>query len=146
MSLSTEVVPITATLELNSTHIPAYWMLTVAHVQLEEHEELLAACERGLVYLPDDPILLTQQAWANSKLGREPRLAEILAQLLRRREEGYFSAMLVAGCYLASENFDETFRWIERACDERDGLCPIMGRAGSLSEAPEGRGRRHTGG
>ncbi len=81
-----------------------------------------------MVYVSDDPILLTWRAWANSKLGREQHLAEILAQFLRRREEGYFSAILVAGCYLASENVDETFRWLERACDERDGLCPLLGR------------------
>ena len=109
--------------ELEPAYVPAYWVLVQALGGLGEYEEILNECRQGRTYAEDDTLLEAFQGWACGKLGRRQEAERILAGLLRRRTEGYFSAVLIALCYEGLGDIEQACEWMVRACDDRDGMC-----------------------
>ena len=87
------------TLELDRTYVPGLWALAGAYLTGERYADALAACEQGLTLAKDDPLLLGDFGLALGMLGRREEAERLLEQLLRRRRDGYFSALLIAFCY-----------------------------------------------
>ena len=109
-------------LDIEPSYVPAYWALALARDAQRQYDEALTACTRGLAYAKDDTVLLAESARALAKLGRGDEAERVLDRLLNRRRNEYFSAVLIAGVYDGLGREDETFEWLERACEDRDGL------------------------
>ena len=117
-------------LDIEPSYVPAYWALALARDAQRQYDEALTACTRGLAYAKDDTVLLAESARALAKLGRGDEAERVLDRLLNRRRNEYFSAVLIAGVYDGLGREDETFEWLERACEDRDGLCPTLNQPG----------------
>ena len=114
------------TLELESTYVPAYWVLVQAYGGLGEYEEVLNICEHGMSYAEDDTVLQAFRGWAYGKLGRRAEAEALLNQLIQRRRNGYFSGFLIAVCYDGLGDIDGAVKWLTRAYEDCDGLCPAL--------------------
>ena len=114
------------TLDLDPSYVPAYWALAGPHMAAGRYDEARTACEQGLALAKDDPILLGSLGFTLGMMGRREEAERRLEQLLRRRRDGYFSPLLIAGCCLGLGRNDESIEWLQKAVDERDGMCPIL--------------------
>ena len=90
---------------------------------LGEYEEILDLCRQGTTYAEGDTMLEAFRGWACGKLGRRQEAERVLTELLRRRTERYFSALLIALCYEGLGDIDQACEWMARGCDDRDGMC-----------------------
>ena len=117
------------TLELDPSFVPAYWELVTARAELGEPERVLEACERGRNYSPEDPTLMSWHGWACGKVGRRQQAEGLLMELKQRRQDGYFSAALIAGCYVGLGDVNQAVDWLQVAYDERDGQCLFVGKS-----------------
>ena len=59
--------------------------------------------------------------YAYARSGNRDRAQEHLAELTRRRADGYVSPMWVALVYLGLRDLEGLFHWLDRAFEERDG-------------------------
>jgi len=57
-----------------------------------------------------------------ARMGRQMEARNILTQLLQAREKRYVSAPLIAAVYVAFDDKEEAFRWLERAFAEHSGI------------------------
>ncbi len=57
-----------------------------------------------------------------ARMGRETEAQNILAQLLQIREKRYVSAPVIAAIYVAFDEKEEAFRWLECAFAEHSGI------------------------
>ena len=115
-----------STVELEPAYVPAYWPLARSYGGLGLHDKALDVCEQGLAHARDDTILLATSGWALAMLGRRTEAERVLEQLLHCRRSGYFSAVLIATVYAGLDREDDVFTWLERAYDDRDGLCATL--------------------
>ena len=109
--------------EIEPSYIPAYWALSNAYRLLEQHAEALSTCERGLAYAEDDTLLLATSACALAGLGRRDEAEQVLNQLLDRRRDRYYLAVLIAAVYHSLGCMNEAVEWAERGYSDRDSLC-----------------------
>jgi TolB-like protein/Tfp pilus assembly protein PilF len=59
-------------------------------------------------------------------MGKQDEARKILDELLKRREEQYVPASYIAGVSFSLGDFDEGFKWLETACEERDYFLVII--------------------
>ena len=124
------------TLELEASYLPAYYPLATTNMGERRYAEALADCDRGLAYHDADPVLLAWRCHALARLGRRSDAERLLHELLERRSGTHFSAVLIAVGYEALGDTDRALEWLERAVEERDGLCPTLAQYPLFQTAP----------
>ena len=70
------------------------------------------------------------------RMGREMEARNTLAQLIRAREKRYVSAPVIAAVYVAFDDKEEAFRWLERAFAEHSGTTTVGRIPSRISSAP----------
>jgi tetratricopeptide (TPR) repeat protein len=68
-------------------------------------------------HLPSSGLAITY-----TRMGRPTEARNILAQLLQAREKRYVSAPVIAAVYVAIDDKEEAFHWLERAFAEHSGI------------------------
>ena len=115
-----------ASLALDPTYPPAYWMLAWVHAGRGQAAKVLEACDQGLTHTPGDVVLEAFQSWAFGKLGRTEAGQRVLTRLERRRRDGYYSALLIAICCEGLGQPERSVEWVIRAHEDKDGLCWML--------------------
>ena len=102
----------------------AYWSYATALSLADRREEAVAICREADRLNPDEPTTKAILGWALARAGHLDAATGILEQFIQEHRDGHFVALMVAHVYVGFGNHDETFRWLSRAWDERDGfLC-----------------------
>jgi serine/threonine-protein kinase len=109
-------------LEVDPNYWPLYIFLLVTYLAKENYQEALAISEKVAKFAPDDPIIKLQIGRAYAFAGKREDALEILNDCLSRRDQQYFPAFYLAALYRDLGDKDNTFKWLETAYEERDGL------------------------
>jgi DNA-binding winged helix-turn-helix (wHTH) protein/tetratricopeptide (TPR) repeat protein len=67
----------------------------------------------------EDPLALTGIGRTLALMGRRGEALEVLARVLKAAQSGYVPAALIAGIYLALDEVEKTFEFLERGIEER---------------------------
>ena len=112
--------------ELAAGFSPAHWPLTIALGMLSRHEEAIAVAREAVTLAPKDPTTTTMLAWACVQAGNRAEATNIVKRLEEGYRDGRNTAVVVAHVLVALGDYDEAFRWLSRAYDERDGWLSFM--------------------
>ena len=115
-----------AAVDLDSDYMMIYWFLGMNHIQKGNYDAALAAVERGYDLEEGNPISQTMVANIYVLVGRKEEARDILAELNEHKKQEYFSAYLIAGLTSFLGDTDQTFEWLNKAYQERDGLLPAL--------------------
>ena len=118
------------TLELDPNYYIALIWLGVACAAQGKYREAIEASERGQALTLGYPVPMGLLAWVNAVAGRTAEAKAILAALLKRRVEDYFSPFYLACIYTGLGEVDEAFRWLHTAFEERDCLL-VLAKVGA---------------
>jgi eukaryotic-like serine/threonine-protein kinase len=114
----------TETLARYPTFARARWDLGRAYFDKRQYQEALAEFERAKALPGQSPsgsaTSISDIARAMARGGRRPEALQIVRRLEADRKRGYGSAASIAQIYIALDDKDRAFRWLERAYEERD--------------------------
>ncbi len=115
------------TIDLDPNYLPIYWYLAGAWLGKGEYDAAVGASQRGLNLNKDDPINKTWLGAGYALMGRKEKALQILDELKEQRRKQYFPAYHIAMVTSSLGQMDETFEWLNRAYEEKDGLLTELG-------------------
>ena len=115
------------TIDLDNNYMPIYWYVGAANIGKGDYGSALSAFERGLSLDQDNPINQAYVASTPPLIGRRNEALEILTEFKQRREREYFPAYLIALVFFYLDETDQTFDWLNKAYDEKDGMLADIG-------------------
>ena len=99
----------------------AHWGLGVSYYQKEMHEKALAEHQTAKkLYKGWQPEIESQIGSIYARWGRREEAEQVLNNVLKRSEQEYVSPTVLAYLYLALEEDDQVFEWLNRAFKVRD--------------------------
>ena len=107
------------TLELDSTYLPAYWVLGMATTALGQYQDALELMQPGIPSAREDVLLMAQLAYAQALAGHREEAKQILDRLQKRRKSRFTSPWCIAVTCTGLGQHDEAMRWLETAYEER---------------------------
>jgi len=72
---------------------------------------------------------LAPLGYAYARAGRRDDARHVLDDLLSRRSQEYVAALGIADVFVGLDAVDDACAWLERACDERNGLVSAIANA-----------------
>ncbi len=109
------------TLEMDKDFGVAYWRLAIIYAQKEMYNEALAATQKMKELLGDkDPLVLGTIGYIYALLGKRDEAKKVLNELSGLSKHRYISSLRVALIYMGLGQKDQTFKWLEKAYEERD--------------------------
>lgn len=109
-------------LELDPNSGFAHWSLGNVYVHKRMYDEAIKEYEKAIPLSgtsPDEPGTL---GYAYAKSGRRKQALQIVEELVKRSENSYVPASLIAIIYEALDNHDAAFKWLQKAVEQRDGI------------------------
>jgi TolB-like protein len=122
------ILALRQTLQLDPGWVLARIYLTADYLQLKDYAAAEKEGGEARKVLGDSALAFQSHAYAAALAGRR---AEALASLERLRQlppEIYADAYFTAAAYMALGDFDEAFRWLDRAYEERSYWMPTLKR------------------
>ncbi len=113
-------------IELDPGRIGFYWHLAPAHIAKGEYTSALEASKAGLNLDKNDPICQAFLASAYALMGNEANAVRILNECEGKRERDYFPSAMIAMITCSLGEKDQTFEWLEKAYDEKEGLLVLL--------------------
>jgi TolB-like protein len=107
------------TLELDSTFSEAYWLMGWACEQKGQYDEAIAAYHRSSL-LEAKPEILAWLGHAYALSGNRAEAQKLLEKIEDDSKLKYVSPYWMAIINLGLNEDDETFEWLQKACDERN--------------------------
>ena len=116
------------TIDLDPNYVPIYWYLPGAYLAKGQYEAALRASERGVNLDKDSPIPMSKAYLGSSYalMGRKAEALAILDEFKKQRKKQYFPATTIAMLTSSLELMDETFEWLNKAYDEKDGILILL--------------------
>jgi TolB-like protein/DNA-binding winged helix-turn-helix (wHTH) protein/tetratricopeptide (TPR) repeat protein len=108
-----------ATTDLDPNFAAAHLVLGESYLRNGLHEQALSELERAVRLSGDSPIYIAQLGMANANAGKKSDAYRIIAQLKEMSKERYVSPYGLAQIYAALNDKDQTFKWLDAACDDR---------------------------
>ena len=105
------------TIELDPNFAAAHLVVGQSYVQVRRHKEGLAELQRAASLSGNSPLYLAQVAVAHAAAGRRAEALRIAAQLRKMSDERYVSPYGLAQIYAASNDREQTFKWLQTAHD-----------------------------
>jgi Tfp pilus assembly protein PilF len=90
-----------------------------AYLLQGKHAEAVALLRKSNQLLGEVPFSLGDLGHALAVSGAHSEARDMLATLVRKRDESYYPAFPLAVIQLGLGNIDAALQWLERACDER---------------------------
>jgi DNA-binding winged helix-turn-helix (wHTH) protein/TolB-like protein/Flp pilus assembly protein TadD len=104
----------------------AYIFLGRIHTQKGLYREALAELERARILLRDSAEVLSLIGYTYAVSGRPAEAQLMLEELHRQSSRRYVSPYHMAMIYAGLGARDETFQWLEKAYDDREGRLTIL--------------------
>jgi len=105
--------------ELFPDFSPAHSFLSAALEFKGMYDEAMVECQKAMALANNDK-LLPRLAIIYAKSGRRIEAQRALDEMIRRSKEGYFQPSQIAEVYLAINDKERAFEWLEKAYRERD--------------------------
>ena len=115
-----------AAIELDPSFPSSYQALGWGLVGLGRYVEAVKVSRQQVIVAPGDPMSQAQLGWALGLAGERQEALAILEDLKRRRSEGYFGGVLLAGVCVGLGDHDRAISWLQKAAEERDGLMTFL--------------------
>jgi TolB-like protein/DNA-binding winged helix-turn-helix (wHTH) protein/Flp pilus assembly protein TadD len=107
------------TVELDPNFAAAHLLLGETYVQMGLHEQGLAELQRAASLSGNSPLYLAQVAVGYASEGRKTEALQIVTQLQTTSSKRYVSPYGLAQVYAALNDKEQTFKWLQIACDGR---------------------------
>ena len=107
-------------LELDPNFPLAHAYLAGPLVCLGKHDEAIIECRKAGALSGGSNYAAAFLGYTYGISGQEDKAVELLKMLLDLGEKGYVSAHLISLIYIGLNNKDNAFKWLKKACDERD--------------------------
>jgi TolB-like protein/DNA-binding winged helix-turn-helix (wHTH) protein/Flp pilus assembly protein TadD len=107
------------TVELDPNFAAAHLLLGETYVRMGLHEKGLAELRSASSLSGNSPLYLAQVAVAYASEGRKPEALQIITQLQTTSSKRYVSPYGLAQIYAALNDKEQTFKWLQVACDDR---------------------------
>jgi tetratricopeptide (TPR) repeat protein len=105
-------------IELNPNLSIAYWFLAEAYVEKGDFASAIATIENA-PKAANDPVMSSAVAYVYAKAGERHKAFQILSDLQRLSGQEYEPAFHIAQIYLGLGDKEQSFAWLNKACDER---------------------------
>ncbi len=106
-------------LDLDPNFFPARRYLGLAYEQKGMYPEAIAEFQKG-VKLTGSPLVLALLGHAYAVSGKTAEARQVLSDLQQLQGQRYVSPYTVAAIYAGLRDQDQTFKWLEKAYEERD--------------------------
>jgi TolB-like protein/DNA-binding winged helix-turn-helix (wHTH) protein/Tfp pilus assembly protein PilF len=107
------------TVALDPNFAAAHLLLGESYVQMGLHNESIAELQKAAMLSGNSPLYLAQVAVAHAAAGRKTEALRIVPQLQEIAGRSYVSPYAVAQVYAALNDKEQTFKWLQRAYDDR---------------------------
>lgn len=104
----------------------AYWIVGVALAQLGLMDESINAFNQAVLLTGGGLTFEAHLGYAYALSGKREEARQVLSDLEEIAKEKYVSAYYFAIIYLGLGEHEETFRWLERAAEERSGFLAFI--------------------
>ena len=109
------------TIEMDKSFVVSYWRLAMIYAQKEMYNEALVMTQNMKKLLGDnDPLFLTTLGYVYSLSGKRDEAKKVLKELSELSKQRYISPLRIALIYMGLGQKDQTFKWLEKAYEERD--------------------------
>jgi DNA-binding winged helix-turn-helix (wHTH) protein/TolB-like protein/Tfp pilus assembly protein PilF len=106
-------------LELDPSSFPARRYLGLAYEAKGMYAEAIAEFQTG-VKLSGSPLMLALLGHAYAASGKKAEAQQVLTDLQQLQDQRYVSPYTVAAIYAGLGDKDQSFKWLEKAVEERD--------------------------
>jgi serine/threonine-protein kinase len=108
------------TLEMDPNFVPAHFFLGLTYVQKSMFEEAIAEFQQATSLFGESTLFVVVQGYAYAASGHRKEAQMVLDEMERVSEGTYIQPYYTAAVHHALGNSDQTFSWLDRACEERD--------------------------
>jgi serine/threonine protein kinase/Tfp pilus assembly protein PilF len=108
------------TIEMDPNFSYAHGYLGLTYIQKSMYEEALAEMKKEKEISRRNPRVEADLAFAFVKAGHKNEAKKILEEMLKGSEQAYVSPYYIGYIYIALEEDDQGFRWLNKAYEEKD--------------------------
>lgn len=107
-------------LEIDPNSPDGHQGLGMLYAVQKQHQDGIAELQTAVKLSPEDSWMKAWLGYAYAVAGRKKEALEVVSDLERTSRRKYVSAYLIATVYAGLGNEDATFRWLEKAFEQRD--------------------------
>lgn len=107
---------------LDGTHFLGYWLIAMAEELAGRADPAVAAMEKANDLSGGIPFTLGFLAFLCGRAGRRDAVREILERLRAASRSGYVSPFASALAFIALDDWDAAFHWLDQSVEQRDPL------------------------
>ena len=114
-------------LDMDRSFVYTNWQIALAYEQLGRYDEAIAALQKAIALSGNSvlPRVLLARTYALS--GRKTEASALLDELIELSTQYYVSPYRIAAVHAALGDKDRAFKWLEHACEGRDGWLIWLG-------------------
>src|SRR5262249_50606254 len=109
-------------LEMDSNFGVAYWYLGLAYEQQGKYSEAENAFRKAKDLLKDNEAVVADMGHLYAVSGRKDQALKVIEELKTLSKQRYASSYHIALIYLALNEMDQAFEWLEKAYQERSDM------------------------
>ncbi|MGQ0763280.1 MAG: protein kinase domain-containing protein [Acidobacteriota bacterium] len=111
-------------LDLDKNFFYASYIMAVGYENGAKYQEAIEELNRARPISNDWSFIVAELAYSNGRLGKKTEALKLIQQLKNRSARGeYIDSFLIATAYAGLDDKDQTFAWLEKAYQERGGIC-----------------------
>jgi len=107
----------------------ALWIVSLIHVQQARFEEAIASLQTAVALSGRSTHCLGLLGHAYALAGRMEETEKVLKELHDRNQKEYVAPFFHALVQIGRGDHEETFRWLDRACEEKNAMLFTLGTA-----------------
>ncbi|HEV2884573.1 MAG TPA: protein kinase [Pyrinomonadaceae bacterium] len=109
-----------ATLDIDRNFSNSHLMLGFVYERMGRYQESLVELTETLKMMPGSTVPYFPLGYTLAVSGKRQEALDIVEHLKKLAKQSYVSPYFLANLYTALGNFDEAFKWLERAYESRD--------------------------
>jgi pentatricopeptide repeat protein len=113
-------------LAIQPDRVTALWFLGFDLIEKQEFDEAISVLKRSASLSDRSPGALGVLIRAYARAGRRTEALRILDELKSRERKGYVPPAAFVNAYIGLGDYDQAFRWLERAYDERSNITQFL--------------------
>jgi serine/threonine protein kinase/TolB-like protein/Tfp pilus assembly protein PilF len=114
------------TLEMDANFVPAYLHLGLVYLQKRMYDEAIASFQKGNQLAPYTTDMSALLGHAYAMTGKRDEALKILGEMNELSNRQYVSPYGIALIYVGLGEKDQTFKWLEKAYDDRIWLMGML--------------------